>query len=214
MLPQFRPEDKGEIQGSSPSRPCRFTLTWAPTLGSALRRLCGPMLGALPRARIRGPNRNLASPRDLRAPTLPCLHPSPPATRIPPGTHHQDKGSEGGHATGALLRTAAEPRRRVTARSRRPRAPPPGRGGENAGRPRWRRRADPWRPEDGATAHCARPDGRRAGVLAALAAHRPLLLSGPGWLDSTRTPRAPLTLAQPLNLVGAETNGHSTVSPP
>lgn len=138
------------------------------------------MLGALPRARIRGPNRNWPSPGTYAPPPF-------PASTLPRLPHAYPQG----HATGtrgAGEATQPEPSyvpygsgastAPVTARSRRPRAPPPGRGEENAGRPRSRRRADPWRPEAGATAHCARPDGRRAGPLAALAAHRCLLPSG------------------------------------
>lgn len=169
MLPQFRPEQRGEQQGSlfclgRPDPRSYGPLPGGPHARTTLTAtLCGPTLvggsrwghAAASCSRSGLPSRASGWPRGL-------AHPASPArpTNVPRARCGDPRGRRR-HARGALERSAPPPRRRTQSAARRPRAPPPGRVGGKAGRQRTRRCAAPWGPEDGATAHPASPDGSR-----------------------------------------------------
>lgn len=183
MLPQFRPEGRGKAGVSLP-------LAWAPACPRALSRLCRPVPGG---AASCSPSWAQREPRLA------------PGTRAPPpcpvpATHTHGTRYEGRRRSGAATQPGGYVDSRAstagTACSRRPRAPPPGRGGRDHGCRRSRRRAAPWGSEDGATAHRARPhcgrrDARRRRGADPGSACCPLTSPSPRprRLDSTRTSR-------------------------
>lgn len=172
------------------------------------------------------PRGALASPLGTRAssPSLSACPPhSPtPAPDTPRGSAQPERPRRQRLPTYPGASTAG------TARRWRPLAPPPGRGGGNAGRQRTRRAPLPGGRRTESQLHLPCPTAAARVALTARSLgplQQPPVRSalcpptlparGPRRLGSTRTPKAPLTLTLFLSLrVGAVTNSRSTLPTP